>query len=395
MDTFPLILALIGLIGLSMSWLPAISRLIRISYSIFYLGFGVLIYALFPEFLPWPNPFREQVFTTHLTELMVIIALMSTGLRIDRDLKFRLWRAPLMLIFVLMPLSIGALALLGYSFLGWSIASAVLLGAVMAPTDPVLAADVQVGPPGSEADHSVKFALTAEAGINDGMAFPFTYLAIALATLATTNQPWFLEWFTKDLLYRIIVGGLSGFFLGWFISFIFFKLSSRLGMEHVRDGLVAFSGTLCVYGLTELIEGYGFIAVFVAAIKSLHEFIDQTERMLLGILLLFFGGSIYSGILNPLTWKMAIVGLIFIFVIRPLAGMTSLIGLPLKTSEKLAIGFFGIKGIGSFYYLSFALGKAQFSFGEELWALASLIVIMSILIHGLTAIPVMTSKRFK
>lgn len=406
MENFPLILTLIGLIGLSMSWIPSIFRRIGISYSIFYVAIGLLAYGLFSNSLPWPNPYREQEFTTHITEIMVIIALMSTGLRIDRKLKLSTWRAPLLLVSVLMLLSIGALALMGYAILGWSLGTALLLGAVMAPTDPVLAADVQVGPPKSETDHDVKFALTAEAGMNDGMAFPFTYLAIAVTVAASSDQAWFWDWVAIDLLFRVIVGGLCGYLMGRVISYVFFKLPRDLDMKHVRDGLVALSGTLAVYGITELLEGYGFIAVFVAAVtlrnhekgheyhKRLHEFIDQIERMFLGILLLLFGGSLYSGILKPLTWDMALVGIVFIFMVRPLASLVSLAGVPLKMSEKLAIGFFGIKGIGSFYYLAYALGKADFAHEKELWALASFIVLVSIIIHGITVIPVMTLKRF-
>src|SRR5215207_4488727 len=135
---------------------------------------GALIFA-WPE-TPGiaPRPQDYLALTERLTEFVVIIALMSAGLKLDRPLAFATSGLTWRLLAVAMPLTIVALALLGYALLGLSAAAAMLLGASLAPTDPVLASDVQVGPPGKGLEDEVRFTLTAEAGLNDGLAFPFT-----------------------------------------------------------------------------------------------------------------------------------------------------------------------------------------------------------------------------
>ncbi len=404
MDPYIISITIIGLAALGMAWIPSLTKKISISYSIIFLVFGIVAYSMLNE-LPWPNPLWQENYAMHLTELVVIVALMGTGIKIDHPFSLREWKAPFRLVTVTMLLSIGVMMVLGIWVLGFSPASAILLGAVLAPTDPVLASDVQVGPPNAGENDEVRFALTAEAGLNDGMAFPFTWLAIMLATSGQTDEAWWMEWFFRDVLYRLIVGAVVGFGIGKAIVYLFFKLPEKYKMLHVRDGFVALSATLLVYGITELIHGYGFIAVFVAAITirnyemhheyhgELHRFTDQIERILLAILLTLFGGSLVNGILDSLTWTMALVGLGFVLVIRPLTGLIGLIGTSLKFREKLAISFFGIKGIGSFFYISFAMDKVQFINKEEVWSIAAFIVLISILMHGLTAS--VTMKKLK
>jgi NhaP-type Na+/H+ or K+/H+ antiporter len=107
------------------------------------------------------------------------------------------------------------------------------------------------------------------------------------------------------------------------------------------------------------------------------------------IVLLLFGGSLVSGILNALSWKMIAFGIGFVLLIRPLTSIAGMIGKRLHLKEKLGIGFFGIKGMGSFYYLAFALSESYFPLGEELWAIVAFIVLLSIILHGLTATSVM------
>ena len=396
MDTYFVSITVIGIAALGMTWIPTLAQKIRISYSIIFLGFGMLMYVLVDE-LPWPNPFQMQTATVHLTELIVIIALMGTGLKIDRSFSFRQWRAPFRLVTITMLLSIASLIGLSAWLLGFDWASAVLLGAVLAPTDPVLAADVQVEGPNEGHNDDVRFSLTAEAGLNDGMAFPFTWMAVVIALSASSGEPWLGEWLGKYLLYKIVAGIGIGFLAGKGVTYLFFRLPEKYEMLHVRDGLVAFSATLFIYGITELAQGYGFIAVFVAAVtvrnyemgheyhQKLHAFTDQIERILLAILLILFGGSLVEGILGHLTWPMALLGLGFVLIIRPLSGWLGLRGVKMQTKDKGAISFFGIKGIGSFFYLSFALSEADFAYQEEIWSLTAFVVLVSVLLHGLTA----------
>jgi NhaP-type Na+/H+ or K+/H+ antiporter len=278
--------------------------------------------------------------------------------------------------------------------------AAVLLGAVLAPTDPVLAADVQVGKPMEGDDTHVKVALTAEAGMNDGTAFPFTWLAVLLATGEFASDGW-AGWLRYELLYKLVAGLVCGVLLGKLLAWVFFRLPKLVQGAGVRDGFVALCATLLVYGLTEAAHGYGFIAVFVCAVTirgyerhhemhtTLHEFTDQIERLLLCIVLLLFGGSLVTGLLDALTVPLMVAGVFFVLVLRPAVGLLSLLGTDLHFKERLAISFFGIKGIGSFYYLAFALNTVAFPEKEELWAVTGFTVLLSIIIHGLTATPVM------
>jgi NhaP-type Na+/H+ or K+/H+ antiporter len=300
-----------------------------------------------------------------------------------------------------MLLCIGSVALIAHELLNFDWASAVLLGAVLAPTDPVLASDVQVGPPHEESEQNVPFSLTAEAGMNDGMAFPFTWLAIAIAVTASGSTIDLQTWVLRDLLYKIVAGVTCGVAMGKLLAFLVFYLPEKKNFIVIRDGFVGISATLMIYGITELLHGYGFIAVFVTAItlrnyerhhkyhKKLHDFTDQIERILVAIVLILFGGSLVTGVLDKLTWPMALLGLGFLFLIRPLSGYLGLFNLNLHVYEKLGISFFGIRGIGSFYYVAFALKQANFKFAEEIWALVSFIVLISIVLHGITATKVM------
>jgi NhaP-type Na+/H+ or K+/H+ antiporter len=150
-----------------------------------------------------------------------------------------------------------------------------------------------------------------------------------------------------------------------------------------------------------VIGGYGFLAVFVAAraIRAaershdyhqvLHDFAEQTERLLTVLLLLLFGGAVVSGLLAPLTWQAALTGLTLILVIRPLLGYLSLTGAPGRKAEHWVIAAFGIRGIGSFYYLAYATAHAAFPHADLLWATVGFVVLVSVIVHGIVVTPVM------
>ncbi|WP_276499549.1 cation:proton antiporter [Pontibacter litorisediminis] len=397
MSNYILAITIVGLAALSMAWVPSLLKQTTFSYPILFLLLGVLIYLL-PAELPIPDPLWKEDYVVHLTELSVIISLMSTGLKLRRKVSWRNWQVPLRLISITMLLCIGSLAVLGATVLGMSVAAAILLGAVLAPTDPVLAEQVQVGPPNDKEEDDVRFSLTAEAGLNDGMAFPFTWLAVVIAIAAqATDGEWLTTWLLRDLLYRIVAGVAIGYLIGRGLAFLIFRLPQISKFPRAQEGFLALSATLVIYGVTEMAHGYGFIAVFVGAITmsscepehdyhtEMHDFVNQVEHILMVILLLLFGGSLVFGLLDNLTWQGAAVGLVFLFVIRPLSGLLGMWGVEMPLREKLAISFFGIRGIGSFFYLSFALDKVAFVNAEQLWSVVGFIVLVSIVLHGITA----------
>ncbi|RYD58319.1 MAG: sodium:proton antiporter [Sphingobacteriales bacterium] len=405
MDKYILLLTLIGAAVFCMAWMPTLTRKIGISYSVIYVMAGAVLYILLPDMLPSPLPQHNETITLRLSEMVVIISLMGTGIKIDRPFTLKNWRTPLRLISIAMILCIGAATSIGYTYLGLDIGAAILLGAVLAPTDPVLASDVQVGPPNEKVKSESKFALTAEAGLNDGMAFPFTWLAITLTAMRAGSEDSLLHWLGYDLLYRIIAGIILGYLSGRAVGFLIFSLAKKYKFLHTRDGFLAIALTLLVYGITELLHGYGFIAVFVSGLTlrhyekghdyhdELHSFTDQIERLLVAILLILLGGALVSGILSALSWKMVLFTAIFLLVIRPVAAYLSMYRLKIHYKEKLAISFLGIRGLGSVFYLAFAFHEIQFPHERQLWSMVSFTILCSIVLHGFTASPIM--KRLK
>ncbi|WP_275785942.1 cation:proton antiporter [Pararhizobium gei] len=402
MDDYIISLTILGLIILLTAWLPMVLRKLPLSLPILCIFFGIIL-ALSPfSPLPAANPLENRDATERLTELVVIIALMGAGLKLDRKLSWKGWMTTWRLLGIAMPLTIAGITLVGLWVLQLPLASAILLGAALAPTDPVLASDVQVGPPMSDEEDDVRFSLTSEAGLNDGLSFPFVYLAIAIALAGTHGTAWFAGWIVEDVIWRLFAGLAAGWITGRILGYLTFHLPQRAQLSRTGDGFVAIGITLLCYGVTELIHGYGFVAVFVAALtlraaewrnsyhQSLHDFTEQVERLLMMLLMVCFGAVIADGaLLHALNWRMAVATLLILFVLRPLSGWISLIGAPQPRHEKAVISIFGIRGLGSFYYLAFATGEAKFPGTEILWQSVFLTVLVSIVVHGIAVTPVM------
>lgn len=409
-ESYDLVLLILGLAVLAAAVLPRLLFDKPLTLPMVLLAFSFAVFAL-PLGLEFPDPLEQGKVTERLTELGVIIALMGAGLKLDRPPRWLSWRSTWLLLGITMPLTIAAAALLGWWVAGFVPATAVLLGAVIAPTDPVLATEVQVGAPGEgyvssteEAEDEVRFSLTAEAGLNDGLAFPFTYMAIAMAVAGAAPGNWFGSWLLVNVFFKLGVGFIVGLLLGRLLARTILTLPAKTELAKAITGLTALAVVLVVYGAAEYAEGYGFIAVFVAACalrnyerdheyhQSLHIFTEQAERLLTAGIVIALGGAIAGGVLAPLTWQLVLVGVLLVLVVRPLAGMLGLVYLPgIPWRERAAISFFGIRGIGSLYYLSYALNEAEFAGKEALWALVAFAVLLSIMVHGLTGHPVMSA----
>lgn len=339
------------------------------------------------------DPIAEENVILRISELAVIISLMVTGLKIDKNFNIRNYRIPLLMILITMIGCIVTVALAGWWIAGLVPGSACLIGAVFAPTDPVIADDIQVDFEEKGA-RPVQFSLTAEAGLNDGMAFPFTWFAIWMATSGLGEWDWLNMWFLKDVLYRIVSGGVGGFLIGRLIAYLLFKLPCHFEGIIVRKEFVVIAITLLVYGLIEAISGYGFIAVFIAGLtirqferehtfhKRMHDFGEQFEQILLGVILVFLGGYIVTYMFQVLLWEHVLIVLLFIFVIRPVFGWLPVLGRELKTKEKGIVAFMGMKGVGSVFYLSFALHETSFAHPEKLWASTAFLIFTSVIVHG-------------
>lgn len=397
-DAHSVVYALAGLAALGGALLPRLIGHLPASPPMAFLALGLLVFSL-PLGLGTIDPLERSEVTEYLTEIGVIVALMGAGLKLDRPLGWCAWQPTVRLLAITMPLTIGLAALLGWWAVGLAPATALLLGAVLAPTDPVLAADVQVGPPGGdpEEEDDLRFSLTSEAGLNDALAFPFTNAAIAMAVAGSGGSSWLLEWLAVDVLYKLAVGLAMGVAVGKLLSLVVFRTPENLRLASRGEGFVALAGTFLAYGTTELVGGYGFLAVFVAAVvlrrsendhdfhETLHDFAEQTEQLLMIVLVVLLGGALAGGVLDDLTWPAALAGLAVLFVVRPVTAWIGLLRTRTPPAERAAIAFFGIRGIGSLYYLAHALNEASFPEAELLWALVAFTVVVSIVVHGTTA----------
>ena len=366
------------------------------------------------------DPVAVRPVIEHLTEVTVLVALMGVGLALDRPLRWReraswrAWSPAWRLLGIAMPVTIAGVAVLAWGPLGIALPAAVLLGAALAPTDPVLASDVQVEGPTLEGDEEeidetdeVRFALTSEAGLNDGLAFPFVYAAIFLASAGSVSE-WLPGWVAWELIGKVVVGVLVGVAVGWGLARLAFRSPARsLRLAEVGEPLLALAALLLAYGASELVGGYGFLAVFACAMtvrsverdhdyhRAMHDVINRLEILLTLIVLLGLGFAITKGLLAHLDWKGVVVGLALVLVIRPAAGYVSFLGhrqvgtAGLDHRERLVVAFFGVRGVGSIYYVAYAAGAATFPEERWLWSTVGFAIALSVVLHGMLATPVM------
>lgn len=404
-DNVALLFSAAGVAALAAAVLPKLLGKWPVSMPMVFFAAGLLAFSVL-DVLPNPDPVIYGSIAQHLTEICVIISLMGAGLAINRPFRLRDWASTWRLLGITMPLSIIAVAFLGWWMLGLGVAAAVLLGAALAPTDPVLASEVQVGEPtedeeGTDEDEA-RFALTSEAGLNDALAFPFTYIAILMSTIGVAPHLWFGEWILLDLLWRLTAGFLIGIGTGWLLGRLFFSApAQQLKLSENAEGFTALAATFLAYGVAELVNGYGFLAVFVCACtiraaerdhgyhRVLHNFVEQIERLLTVVILVLLGGAVARGMLTGIGWTEILMVALILLIIRPLTGWIGLAGGKTGPQERATISFFGVRGIGSLFYIAYALGKGNFGDGTDLWAVVGLTVTGSILLHGAAASPVM------
>lgn len=403
MDIYILNLLVIGLLllfaTLGSGW---ISRL-PLSDALIYLIVGI---ALGPYGVRLIQQRPGAEFLERFAEFVVIVSLFGCGLRINRPLKLWAWNSTIRLIGFLMPISIFAVAAIGHWLLrlGWG--TAILLGAILAPTDPVLASEVQLSD--VEDKDELRFGLTSEGGLNDALAFPFVYFGIHW--LEDNNwQNWFKQWVAIDLIWAIAAGVIMGIVVAKAVVRIDQYLQRFRPVDEVREDFVALSTILLTYSLTEVVNGYGFLAVFVAGLTFKHgyyrdkqlsqlEFTEQMEKLLEVGAILLLGAFLRIQPIVHFGGEALLVAGLLIFVIRPIGAWVSTIGGNLHPAKRWLMGWFGIRGVGSLYYLFYAFGKGlQGELAEQLAWIIYITVIISIVLHGISSTPLMNwyEKRIK
>jgi NhaP-type Na+/H+ or K+/H+ antiporter len=412
-----------GALLIGMALAGTVLKRLPLTAAMFYLTAGALLG-------PWGvgllrvDALEDASGLERLTEVAVIISLFTAGLKLRLPASDRRWRAAILLATVAMVLTIGGVAAFAMAVVGLPAGAALLLGALLAPTDPVLASDVQV-----EHEHDaepVRVSLTGEAGLNDGTAFPFVMLGLAL--MGTHELGAFgRHWLTIDLAWAVIaglgVGTLCGAGIGKLVLYLRRVHREAIGLdEFLALGLIALS-----YGIAVLANGYGFLAVFAAGLSmrriereqtgiaapadvvnagaSLEEqatnpgtapaymaravlnFNEQLERLgELAVVLVL--GAMLADIENagPGLWVAA--GLFA--VIRPLATTVTLFRTLLSRPQRAFIAWFGVRGVGSVYYLAFALTHGVTGPTARMLADITLVVVAaSIVMHGVSVTPLM------
>ena len=363
-----------------------------------YTALGLLVaFAVNLLDVRWLEAERDIAVLEHVAEAAVVVTLYATGLQLDRELRLGSWRTVVLLLCVVMPLTIGVITLLGVGLLGLSLGGALVLGAALAPTDPVLAGDVGVGGPGSE-EPEARFSLTAEASFNDGLAFPF--LLAGLAIVADGGTGWIGSWLLIDVLYKVVVGVAVGALLGHYAARLALPLRSRGRLGADLDGWLAVAIALAVYGTAQTLSSYGFLAAICAGLafrryerdhehhEELHAGARRIVQLLeLGTIVLVMSMVSFAGLQVP-GWSGWLVAVLLVFVVRPFAALP-ILGTRFMTTreERGFVAFFGVRGLGSIYYVGAALGTGILAPDEArtvLWtALAA--VLVSVLVHGVTA----------
>jgi sodium/hydrogen antiporter len=254
-----------------------------------------------------------------------------------------------------------------------------------------------------------RFGLSSEAGLNDGFAFPFVYLGLYLTLRPDEWREWIVPWIARDLLYAVLVALPAGWYLGRLCGRYFV---SRAGGEEVsrkRRLFVPLALLLFTYGLVEVLGGYGFLAAFTGGLGLRHafhrgeesetldrfaSFSESLDELVKAAVLVMVGALVPWSTFGRIGWPLLGFALLLILVIRPAITLLATAGGGFGWFERLYWGWFGIRGIGSIYYLSYALGEGlERAEAETLFAITLAAVLVSVLVHGPSVRPVL--ERFE
>jgi NhaP-type Na+/H+ or K+/H+ antiporter len=409
-----------GLAATTISRLPVTSAIV-------YLAFGLLLGPVVLGVFHFGAVEQSHVLET-LTEIAVLISLFSAGVKMPVPITFKRWGPSFRLAWVSMSISVALMAAFAYYLLGLPLGAAILIGAILAPTDPVLATDVQVRHAG-DAD-SLRFTLTSEAGMNDGSAFPFVMLGLGLLGAGELGEfAW--RWALVDVIWATLGAVAIGMACGYALGRLGWMLRNQDPKHDVLDDLVGLGLIGVVYGVCVLAHAWGFLAVFFAGValrqtelllSGAHKnrqgllvpddpkadpandevpdepapltvsaeslvFKEHLERLSELTLVLLLGGMLT---LQDWSWRTWGTALFLFAVARPLSVMLGLAGTGTSMRLRLIIGWFGVRGIGSVYYLMYAINNGlPGALTHELTQITAVVVALSILVHGISVKPMM------
>lgn len=417
--TFGIWFVVAGCVLVLMALTGTVLKRLPLSAAMIYLVVGIALSPVGAGLLT-VDAVADATFLEHLTEVAVIVSLFTAGLKLRASLSDHQWRTPVRLATVSMAVTVGLIAAFCVFALGLPVGAAVLLGAVLAPTDPVLAGDVQVREVGDR--DRVRFGLTGEAGMNDGTAFPFVMLGLGLLGLHDLGPGWW-RWWVVDVLWAV-GGGLGiGFLAGTGVAqlVLYLRKTHReaVGLDNfLALGLIALS-----YGTAILLHAYGFLAVFAAGLalrrvemqsaantdqkverpteedavhpekapaymtEAVLGFNEQVEKLLEVAAVVILGALLTA---TRASWGAVALAATLFLIMRPAAVVIGLAGSPVVGVPRGLIAWFGVRGVGSLYYLTFAIGHGLPA--EQARVIADLVVMtvaISVFVHGVSVTPIM------
>jgi NhaP-type Na+/H+ or K+/H+ antiporter len=368
------------------------------SASVVYVGLGGLgaVALALLDVAPL-DPEGDHVLLERLTELALIVAVFSAGLTIERHVARRSWISIATLLVVVMPLTIVAIAAFGYWAMGLSFGAALLLGAVLAPTDPVLAGDVGLSGPGGAVYGEPRLSLHTEAGFNDGLASPFVILGLLAAS--EDGAGWIWTWLAADLVYGAGVGLGLGAATGFGAAAALTRARRRRLVSAELEGFVTLGIVLVIYGVSEAIGAYGLLAVFAAGFtfrryefdhvmhRPVHHGAEAAGTTLELLVLLMLGTMLtQAGLEAPGLAGWLLVPLL-LFMLRPALVYATAGPRFMTRRARLFLGFFGVRGVAALYYAAVVAGAGVLSAEEQrvvVWTTIACVV-GSVVVHGLSA----------
>lgn len=417
---------LIGCLLLARGLTPTNLKNSPFTSAIIYLAAGILVGPTVLNVFYF-DPLEQSALLEILTEVAVLISLFSAGVKMPVPIKLARWRTPLMLAWVSMTITVGLIAVFAYFILDLPLGAGILLGAILAPTDPVLATDVQSRHPGD--NDQLRFTLTCEAGMNDGTAFPFVMLGLGLLGLHEIGELG-VRWILVDVIWATVAAVAVGAICGTLVARIGWRLRGYGPKYEVLDDLVGLGLIALAYGICVSIHAWGFLAVFFAGValrntemKLAHVarsqpqrtqfdppskaeagedptqeppatvseealvFQDHLERLSELLLVLLLGGMLF---IQFWTWHTVGLALFVFLVARPVSVFIGLLGTNTSWRIRGMAGWFGVRGIGSVYYLMYAIqhGLPE-DLARDLIHLTLIVITLSILVHGTSVKPLM------
>lgn len=413
---------LVGGLLLTMGLTSSALKRLPITTAIIYLAVGLLLGPTVLNVFHF-NPLKQSALLQVLTEVAVLISLFSAGVKMPVPFSVTRWRTPMLLATVSMTITVGLIAAYAYYFLGLPLGAGVLLGAILAPTDPVLATDVQIRHPDDR--DQLRFTLTCEAGMNDGSAFPFVMLGMGLLGLHEIGE-FGLQWALIDVLWATVAGVVIGIVSGVTLAHLSWKLRGASPRSDLLYDFIGLGLIGAVYGISVMAHAWGFLAVFFAAVAlrqtelkfaqanlasaaehaeplpvledadsaappTVSEgsliFKEHLERLSEVVLILLVGGMLF---IDSWSWRAIALALFVFLVARPVSVLFGLLGTRMQWRMRGMVAWFGVRGIGSLYYLMYAIqhGLPE-KLALELIQLTLIVVALSILAHGTSVKPLM------